>query len=112
MPATSEPVQQDPSSRRIRAQSEPTMNPVVIAVLLVVVAGPALAASLPVGAPHGSDIVTPVRLLSCGSRGGPGWARAGWPVCWAQDPEPDLWRATRDALHSRGCDGVRNGRGN
>jgi hypothetical protein len=49
------------------------MNPVVIALLLVVVAGPVLAASLPVGAPHGSDIVMPVRLLSCGSRGGPGW---------------------------------------
>jgi hypothetical protein len=49
------------------------MNPVVIAVLLAVVAGPALAAPLPVGAPHGSDIAMPVRLLSCGSRGGPGW---------------------------------------
>jgi hypothetical protein len=58
---------------RILAQPKPTMNPVVIAFLLVLVAGPALAAATPVAAPlRGSDIMA-VRLLSCGARGGPGW---------------------------------------
>ena len=49
------------------------MNPVVIALLPVLVAGSALATALPVAAPHSSDMVTSARLLSCGSRGGPGW---------------------------------------
>jgi hypothetical protein len=49
------------------------MNPVVIALLPVLVAGSALATALPVAAPNSSDMVTSVRLLSCGSRGGPGW---------------------------------------
>src|SRR4051812_24641868 len=43
------------SSGCIFARPEPTMNPVVIALLPVLVAGSALATALPVADPHGSD---------------------------------------------------------
>jgi hypothetical protein len=42
------------------------MRPVALAVSLVLVVGP-------VATQHGPDIVASIKLLSCGSRIGPGW---------------------------------------
>src|SRR5689334_2412294 len=49
------------------------MRPVALAAHLLLTAGPTFATAPPAPAPRGPEISAPIRLLSCGARGGRGW---------------------------------------